>query len=212
MNLHASSNVDDFRPSAPSLCHVHEQKEAPSTAAIPVRDPSARAFLLSHLISALEASEQSNITQMFDAGITPGLLDALRRLTITDISRFAQSGVGMSISLDCRRLAQDLARFERSRQDRGIFEDLIRAGATPGLLARLFGMPEAEVRRQRRVIAPESAKGGRPRQPDDADLPQIDAAWRDLLREDLAERERYWRLAAAFPGYPLAALELVVGR
>lgn len=160
----------------------------------------------------MEGSEQSNITQMFDAGITPGLLDALRRLTITDIARFAQSGVGMAISLDCRRLAEDLARFERSRQDRGILEDLIRAGATPGLLARLFGMPEAEVRRQRRAIAPESAKGGRPRQPDDADRTQIHAAWRDLLREDLAERERYWRLASAFPSYPLAALELVVGR
>lgn len=178
---------------------------------IPIRDSATRLFLLGQLVSHIETSDQSNIAQLIAAGIPPETMESLRNLTLADTVRFANGYLGISISIDCRALVQQLQRIDRARDDRSLYESFVRRGASPRLVARLFGMSEVDVRRLRRLIAPAACTGGRPRRPDEDTREAIQALWLLLQREqELAERERWWQLAARFEELPIVTLECAV--
>lgn len=181
-----------------------------ASAAIPIKDPATRAFLLSQLVAQLESSDPNIMGQILATGITPHVLDRLRNLTLSDIARFAAGTYGLSIAVDSRLLGQDIIRIERAREDRSLYEGFVRAGASPRLVARLFGVADVEVRRLRRLIAPEAAAGGRPRLPDDEQRQAIRHRWQALQEEPIPERQRYWSLSRSFPELPIAALEYVL--
>lgn len=178
---------------------------------IPIRDSATRLFLLGQLVSHIETSDQSNIAQLIAAGIPPESLESLRNLTLADTVRFANGYLGISINIDCRALVQQLQHIDRARVDRNLYESFVRRGASPRLVARLFGMSEVDVRRLRRLIAPEACTGGRPRRPDEDTRDAIQARWLLLQREhELVERERWWHLAAGFEDLPIVTLECAV--
>ena len=175
---------------------------------IPIRDSATRLFLLGQLVSHIESSDQSNIAQLIAAGIPSETLESLRNLTLADTVRFASGYLGISISIDCRALVQQLQRIDRARDDRSLYESFVRRGASPRLVARLFGMSEVDVRRLRKLVAPAACTGGRPRRADDDTRGAIQALWALLVQaQELAERDRWWQLANRFEDLPIVALE-----
>lgn len=181
-----------------------------SRTSIPIKDSATRMILLTQLIAQLESSDPTNMAQLLAAGVAPELLERLRNLSVGDIVRFAAGTYGLSIALDCQVLGHDLARAERARQDRSLYESFVRAGASPRLVARLFGVADIEVRRLRRLIAPAMALGGRPRLPEEGLRLDIRQAWLRLQELQLAEKERYWQLSRQFADLPIATLENVI--
>lgn len=177
--------------------------------AIPIRDTSTRLFLLGQLVAHLEASDQSGLAQLVAAGVAPQTLDRLRNLTLADTVRFASGYLGLSINIDCQALEQQLARMDRARDDRERYESFVRRGASPRLLRRLFGVSEIDVRRLRKLIAPATAVGGRPRQPEDHVCLEIQAMWQGMPAS-LAEKERWWQLALRFDEFPIVSIEAVL--
>lgn len=181
-----------------------------SKTSIPIKDSATRMILLTQLIAQLESSDPTNMSQLLAAGVAPDLLERLRNLSVGDIVRFAAGSYGLSIALDCQALGHDLARAERARQDRSLYESFVRAGASPRLVARLFGVADIEVRRLRRLIAPAMALGGRPRLPEESLRLDIRQAWLRLQDLQLPEKDRYWQLSRQFADLPIATLENVI--
>ncbi|MFT3819801.1 MAG: STY4526/YPO1902 family pathogenicity island replication protein [Rubrivivax sp.] len=170
-------------------------------------------LLVTHFVAWLEAGCQLDVSELSSAGLSPQLIDRLRRLSVTDAMRLATGPCGLTISVDCAEIQGQLARVERQRSDRAQFERLVIAGASLALVSRLFGVSTVEVRRQRRLIAPEAAIGGRPRVPDEEQQHEIQACWADLAgRADLCERDRWLLLHEQFPDLPVVSLEDVVQR
>jgi hypothetical protein len=63
----------------------------------------------------------------------------------------------------------------------------------------------------RKLAAPESAAGGRPRLPDEDVRREVQRTWRHLVDDtQLSERERWWQLATCFPDHAVVSLESVV--
>ena len=168
-------------------------------------------FLLGQLVSHLESADQSNIAQLVKSGLSAETLQGLRNLTLADTVRFANGYLGISINIDCQELTQQLSRMDRAKADRQQYEAFVRGGASVRLAARLFGVSEIDVRRLRKVLAPETAAGGRPRLPAEDGREDIQAAWRELQQQTgLSERERWWLLASSFTGLSILTLEAVV--
>ena len=179
--------------------------------AIPIKDFSTRLFLLGQFVSHLESIDQSNLVALNQAGLSAEAMECLRNLTLADTARFAAGQLGISIQIDCRQLMQHLGRVGQEMSDRQMYEALIRRGASVRLVARLFGASEVDVRRLRKLTAPESAAGGRPRLPDEEVRGEVLRTWQILLDDALlSERARWWRLATCFPDHAVVSLEAVV--
>jgi hypothetical protein len=179
--------------------------------AIPIKDFSTRLFLLGQFVSHLESTDQSNLVALNQAGLSAEAMECLRNLTLADTARFAAGQLGISIQIDCRQLIQHLGRVGQEMSDRQMYEALIRRGASVRLVARLFGVSEVDVRRLRKLTAPESAAGGRPRLPDDDVRGEVLRTWQLLLDDALlSERARWWRLSTCFPDHAVVSLESVV--
>lgn len=176
-----------------------------------VRDFATRLFLLGQFVAHLESDGESNFPLNQRESLPAELLERLRRMTLADSVRFAGGSLGISISVDCRELLQHLARAERVSDDRQRYESFVRRGASVRLLCRLFGVTEIEVRRLRKLVAPEATTGGRPRRPSDDRCRDVASSWRDLLlQRELSDRDRWCRLADAFDDLPIVSLEAVV--
>lgn len=179
--------------------------------AIPIKDFSTRLFLLGQFVSHLESIDQSNLVALNQAGLSAEAMECLRNLTLADTARFAAGQLGISIQIDCRQLMQHLGRVGQEMSDRQMYEALIRRGASVRLVARLFGVSEVDVRRLRKLTAPESAAGGRPRLPDENVRGEVLRTWQLLLDDVLlSERARWWRLSTCFPEHAVVSLESVV--
>lgn len=176
-----------------------------------VRDFATRLFLLGQFVAHLESDGESNFPLDQRESLPAELLERLRRMTLADSVRFAGGSLGISISVDCRELLQHLARAERVSDDRQRYESFVRRGASVRLLCRLFGVTEIEVRRLRKLVAPEATTGGRPRRPSDDRCRDVASNWRDLLQQrELSDRDRWCRLADIFDDVPIVSLEAVV--
>lgn len=179
--------------------------------AIPIKDFSTRLFLLGQFVLHLESADQSNFAALNAAGLSVEALEVLRSLTLADTARFAAGQLGISIHIDCRELVRHLGRVERAMTDRQLYEALIRRGASVRLVAKLFGVSEVDVRRLRKLTAPESAAGGRPRLPDESVRVEVLRVWQQLAADNqLSDRLRWWELATCFPEHSVVSLESVV--
>jgi hypothetical protein len=176
-----------------------------------VRDFATRLFLLGQFVAHLESEGESNFPLNQRESMSAELLERLRRMTLADSVRFAGGSLGISISVDCRELLQHLTRAERVSDDRQRYEAFVRRGASVRLLCRLFGVTEIEVRRLRKLVAPEATTGGRPRRPADERCREVESGWRALQQQrELSERERWCQLADAFDDLPVVSLEAIV--
>ena len=194
-----------------SVLSAHEENSGPARTAIPIRDFSTRLFLLGQFVSHLETADQSNFAALNAAGLSADALETLRSLTLADTARFAAGQLGISIHIDCHELVRHLGRVERAMTDRQLYEALIRRGASVRLVAKLFGVSEVEVRRLRKLTAPESSAGGRPRLPDEEVRSEVLRRWQQLALDDrLSDRQRWWDLAKSFPEHSVVSLEAVV--
>ena len=173
---------------------------------IAISDGATRMLLISQLVAQLEKADQDSLAHFVNAGFTPDLVDRLRNLSIADTMRFAAGYCGFSINVDCQALKHHLANVERAREDRSLYEHFIRHGASPGLVARLFGVSHTDVRRLRKLLCPEVCAGGRPRLPEDVVRDQVLRTW-DSLASDLSEKHRYLELSRRFPNILIVALE-----
>jgi hypothetical protein len=173
-------------------------------------DQATRLLLLTRLIASLNDSTPSDIGEYLRAGLSADLVDKLRTLPLSEALDFAAVDCGISIVVDGDAMRQRLARMERAQTDRAMFEHFIRRGASPQLIGRLFSISQASVRAARKTIAPETATGGRPRQPQEPMRSHIAAAWSSLLHRTLTERERFYMLSTQFPHLAIVALEAVV--
>lgn len=177
-------------------------------ALLPLRDAASRMFLLSRLVASFDEGDPGVLAQLLDGGCTPELLDRLRGMTMTDALRFTADHCGLALSVDGAAIQRGLRNLERRRADREAYEYLIRAGASPVLLGRLFTVTTTEIRRLRKIIAPGVARAGRPRIPDDDTCAAIVQQWERICAEEPGERQRYVRLHMAFNGaHLLATLE-----
>jgi hypothetical protein len=176
-----------------------------------VRDFATRLFLLGQFVAHLESEGESNFPLSQRESLPAELLERLRRMTLADSVRFAGGSLGISINVDCRELLQHLDRADRVSDDRQRYEAFVRRGASVRLLCRLFGVTEIEVRRLRKLVAPEATTGGRPRRPADERCREVASSWRDLQRQrELSERDRWCQLADAFDELPIVSLEAIV--
>jgi hypothetical protein len=165
-------------------------------------------FLLSRLVASFDEGDPSVLAQLLDGGCTPELLDRLRGMTMTDAIRFTADHCGLALGVDSAALQRGLRNLERRRADRETYEYLIRAGASPVLLGRLFTVTVTEVRRLRKIIAPGVMPVGRPRIPNDETCAAIVQQWERICAEEPGERQRYVRLHKAFHGaHRVATLE-----
>lgn len=171
-----------------------------------VDDQATRLVLLTRLVALLNDSAGATLA----AELSPDLVDQLRTMRLTDAAEFTAMACGISIVIDSVLLDQRFTRLHRTRMDRALYEHFIRRGASPQLVGRLFSISQAEVRTARRLIAPEAATGGRPRQPAENLRAEIFAHWTGLLAGRLGERERYFQLSQSFPDLPIVALEAVI--
>ncbi|CAD5366548.1 hypothetical protein RA210_U10380 [Rubrivivax sp. A210] len=177
---------------------------------LPVRDPATRLFLLTRLIVSFDESDQQTLAALVACGFTPELIDKLRSMSMADAMRFASSCCGLSVGVDGAAVRQQMNSLERARTDRQMYEGFIRAGASPTLVSRLFGVSSDDVRRLRKLIAPGAATGGRPRIPDEVVRGEIESVWRDLEKQGHGEREALWRLHQQFQDLSMATLETVI--
>lgn len=173
-------------------------------------DQATRLLVLTRLIASLNDSTPSDIGEYLRAGLSADLVDKLRTLPLSEALRFAAVECGISIVLDGTAMRQRLARLERAQTDRAMFEHFIKQGASPQLIGRLFSVSQASVRAARKTIAPETATGGRPKQPQEPLRTQIALTWKALLHRTLTERERYYMLSMQFTELAIIALEAVV--
>lgn len=173
-------------------------------------DQATRLLLLIRLLASLNDSSGLNNGDGLRAGLSPDIVDKLRALPLNDALEFAAADCGISIVIDGRLVRQRLARIERAQGDRVVFEHFIRRCASPQLVGRLFSVSQADVRRARKLIAPETATGGRPRQPQEPMRGNILLAWRQLLAGGHGERDCYYRLSNTFPELAIVALEAVI--
>lgn len=174
-------------------------------AMLPLRDSASRMFLLSRLVASFDEGDPSVLAQLLDGGCTPELLDRLRGMTMTDALRFTADHCGLALGVDSAALQRGLRNLERRRADRETYEYLIRAGASPVLLGRLFTVTVTEVRRLRKIIAPGVMPAGRPRIPDEDTCAAVVRQWERICAEEPGERQRYVRLHKAFHGTHLVA-------
>ena len=191
--------------------HESTAVSAPNRTSIPVKDFATRVFLLSQFVAHLESADQSSLAQIVDSGLSAEAIQGLRDLTLADTVRFATGYLGLSIHVDCRELTQHLHRVDRARNDRQLYEALVRRGASVRLIARLFAVSEGDVRKLRKLIAPEAASGGRPRRPEDDTRERILTRWTALAAQRVhSERDRWWKLASEFEEHSMLTLEAVV--
>lgn len=174
-------------------------------------DQATRLLLLMRLVALLNDASPSDMSEALVAGLSADLVDRLRTLRLIDAADFAAGDCGIFLTVDGSLMEQRLVRLDRARTDRSLFEHFIRRGASPQLVGRLFSISQAEVRTARRLIAPATATGGRPRQPAEQLRNEIIVRWLDLLNGAHGERERYFQLSTAFPDLPIVALEAVIG-
>ncbi len=174
-------------------------------------DRGTRLLLLTRLLASLnDSAGSSDLGDDLRAGLSADLVDKLRSLPLSDALDFAATDCGISIVIDAGLIRQRLARMERDQSDRVVFEHFIRRSASPQLMGRLFSVSQADVRRARKLIAPETATGGRPRQAHEALRSKIVSAWRELLVGGHGERDRYHMLSKLFPELEIVALEAVI--
>jgi len=188
------------------------QRNPADLVSVPVSatDHATRLLLLTRLLAALNDSAGSEIGDGLRAGLSADLVDKLCGLPLSAALDFAAGDCGISIVIDGRLVRQRLARMERAQGDRVVFEHFIRRSASPQLMCRLFSISQADVRRARKLIAPETATGGRPRQPQEPLRSNILAAWRELLVGGHGERDCYHLLSNIFPDHAIVALEAVI--
>ncbi len=179
---------------------------------IPVKDFATRVSLIGQFVSHLETVDPGQLAQLVAAGLSPEALERLRNLTLSEAARFASGHMGLSIHIDFHQLAVDLGRVDRTKSDREQYESFVRRGASVRLVAKLFSLAEAEVRRDRKQSRAASLTVGRPRLPDDDTRDDVKQAWQAMVSNPLlGERERWWSLACRFPDLSIISLEAIVG-
>lgn len=187
------------------------QSAEPSRFAIvPIRDPGTRMYLLTRLINSFEESDQGLLAQLIGCGFTPDLIDKLRSMSLVDALKFTANQCGLSVSVDGDAVRQQMGNLERSRADRKMYEYFIRAGASPNLISRLFGVSPDDVRRLRKLIAPEVAGGGRPRHPVEPLRTDIESAWRRIRQNESSERQALYLLHQEFTQLTIGTLEAAI--
>lgn len=190
-------------------------RDAPCPAAtgvthLPINDPAARMYLLTRLILSFDQPDKTLLATLIEGGFTPELIDKLRGMSMVDALRFTASHCGLALSVDGAAVRHQLGNMERMKADRELYEYFIRAGASPNLISRLFGVSSDDVRRLRKHIAPTVATGGRPRTPAEPIRSQIEAAWDRIRRTEPSERNALWLLHQEFNSLSLATLETTV--
>lgn len=190
---------------------AEEGGHAPSVpVSVMMNDPAARLFALTHLVATLDGSGPEFLSQMLGAGVTPELIDRLRQMPLSEACRFAMGRCGVTIAIDGAQMSAQFGRIDRAHADREMLEYLIRHGASPALLTKLFGLSHRDARQMRRALLPESFGGGRPRVPDPDQHTAISAEWAKLVIEQTCPRARFRSLHQKFPTLSIASLELVV--
>lgn len=177
---------------------------------LPIHEPGVRLFLLTRLILTFDSGDERVIAQLLAAGFTAELVDKLRSMSLIDALRFVASHCGLSVAVDADAVRLQMVKLERSRADRQLYEYFVHAGASPNTISRLFGVAAADVRRLRKLVAPHVATGGRPRCPPEPLRLDIEAAWKQICRQDCSERQALWQLHQRFPSETMAALESVI--
>lgn len=175
-----------------------------------MNDPAVRLFALTRLVATLDGSDPKILSQMISAGVTPDLMDRLRQMPLSEACRFSLGHCGVTIAVDSTQMRAQFVRLDRARADREMLEYLIRHGASPSLLTRLFSLSPSDARRMRRALMPDSIGGGRPRTPDPDQHVAIEAEWARLLVEHECPRARMRALHQKFSTLSIASLELVV--
>ena len=179
-------------------------------AAVAVREPEARLYLLTRIIAAFDELDQKQLAHLLGRGFTPDLVQQLRGMTLADAVRFSAGHCGLSITIDCQAMQRQITGAERMRADRALCEYFIHHRASPGLMRTLFRLGPNEVRRMRKLLAPDAANGGRPRAPHDSMRVAVTQAWLRICRAEAGERQRYWLLHQEFKDQPISVLEAVV--
>lgn len=189
---------------------AEEGGRLPLVPAVMMKDPAAKLFALTLLVAAIDSSDPDVLSQMIGSGVTPELMDRLRQMPLSEASRFALGRCGVTIAIDSTQMSAQFARIDRAQADREVLEYVIRNGASPSLLSRLFGLSHSDARRMRRALMPEANAGGRPRVPDPDQHVAIKAEWDRLLAVHTCERARFRALHEKFSSLHIASLELVV--
>ena len=173
-------------------------------------DPAARMFALTQLVAAVESSDSSTLGSLAGSEVSADLLQRLRGMPLGEAWRFALAECGLTIAVDAAAVRSRLHRVDRAREDREILEYLVRHGASPALLTRLFGLSHSDARRMRKALAPHAARGGRPSIPGDEQWAEIEAHWGALSVRSTCLKARFRDLHAAFPSFQVCSLEIVV--
>ena len=177
---------------------------------LPINDAGARLFLLTRLILTFDEGDQDILADLVRAGFTPELIDKLRGMSLVDALRFVASHCGLSLAVDADAVKAQMNTLERMREDRKLYEYFIHAGASPALISRLFNVASDDVRRLRKLIAPQVACGGRPRAPDEPRRTLIEATWKRIRSQEASDRQAMWKLHQEFQDMSMATLENVI--
>ena len=185
----------------------------PPIAGVTLKDPSARMFVLTRFIDVLEKFERDDVDKLNEQGVTPELIDKLRKLSMSDAWHVTQRNCGLSVSIDPAVFGAELNRLQLVKQSQAVFEYFVKHGATAPMLTRLFNETPTRIRQMSSLLGPSEA--GRPRMPPDDVRTRIAADWAEICAaiaptEPNHERRRFMALHERWPNYLFRALDAVV--
>ena len=179
---------------------------------LPVRNPLARLLLLCQLIATIDQTDPDQLAGLLGCGFTPDLIQQLRTMPLADAVRFTANPCGVSVTVDAQTMRRQLAHVERTRSDQQLIEYFVRHGATPRLMCTLFRVGINDVRRLRRLVAPSTSRGGRPRALTEPLQTEVKQAWDQIRSNEPSDRQRLWLLHQQFSDRSIASLEAVLRR
>lgn len=180
---------------------------------ITLQNPALRLLALTHLASAIDAGDATVLDQLQRAGLTQETLVRLRDMPLAEACRLTLIPCGVSVTVEPTTVRSQIQRLDQDKADRAQLEYFVKSGASPTLISRLFALPHADARRLRSALAPQLARGGRPRAPTEHQASVIRTFWQRLPESEslrIRVRQLHEHMISLADELPIAALEMVV--
>ena len=174
---------------------------------IPVTKPMLARMLLEDLIEQSNEDMETAVRRFHAAGITPELIDNLRRRPVQDIVEITThpESLGITYSIDAKRINGYFALIDMRKRDGelGDFEYFVKNGAEQNFICRLFGKSIEEVRELASLFPKASSK----MPPDESLRDEIHEVWAHLCSNaNMDIRQRIRELHQVFPDWSIASL------
>lgn len=170
------------------------------------QNPQLIYLVLTEVIRVIDTDH--GLDQLLSEGLSPELIDKLRRRDARDLLDLSSKLTHVSVNLSSREMLQQLDGIDRRRRDDEMCEYFVKHGAQKSLINKLFKRTPEEIRRLRELVGGGSI--GRTKLPKDyGTRDHIHVVWHHIKENsNPAENLRDWlySLHQKFPDYSIDTL------